>query len=77
MKTIAISVPPNLADAFEKADAERKRIAELYINAWLVDFFGNQSANERLFDIMKTATAEAKAKGFNETELQELLKSDE
>ena len=77
MKTIAINVPPNLADAFEKADSERKRTAELYINAWLADFFSNQSANERLFGIMKKATAEAKASGFNEAELQELLKSDE
>jgi hypothetical protein len=77
MKTIAINVPPNLADAFEKADTERKRTAELYINAWLADFFSNQSANERLFDIMKKATAEAKANGFNEAELQELLKSNE
>ncbi|WP_262245348.1 hypothetical protein [Parapedobacter soli] len=76
MKTIAINVPPNLADAFEKADIERKRTAELYINAWLVDFLG-QPANERLFEIINKATAEAKAKGFNETELQELLKSDE
>ncbi len=77
MKTIAINVPPNLADAFEKADIERKRTAELYINAWLVDFFGQQSANERLFEIMNKATAEAKAKGFSDAELQELLKSDE
>lgn len=77
MKTIAINVPPGLADAFEKADADRKRKAELYINAWLSDFFSNKSANERLFDVMKKATAEAKERGFNETELQDLLKSNE
>lgn len=77
MKTIAINVPPNLADAFDKADAERKRTAELYINAWLTNFFSNQSANERLFAIMSKATTEAKAKGFSEAELRKLLKSDE
>lgn len=68
MKTIAINVPPSLADAFEKADADRKRKAEVYINAWLSDFFSNQSANDRLFEVMKKATVEAKAKGFNQAE---------
>ncbi len=74
MKKIAINVPPNLAKAFEQADQESKRKAELFINAWLSEFFGNQTANERLFEVMKKATLEAKANGFNEDELQELLK---
>jgi hypothetical protein len=74
MKKIAINVPPNLADAFEKADGESKRKAELFINAWLTEFFSKQTANERLFDIMNHATAEAKNNGFNEAELQALLK---
>lgn len=77
MKTIAINVPPGIADAFEKADESRKRKTEIYINAWLTGFFGNQSANERLFGIMKQARAEAKANDFNEAELNELLKEDE
>ncbi|MCS3736215.1 hypothetical protein [Mucilaginibacter dorajii] len=69
MKKITINVPPNLADAFEKADAESKRKAELFINAWLTDFFSKQTANDRLFEVMKMATQEASANGFNETEL--------
>jgi len=74
MKKIAINVPPNLADAFEKADGESKRKAELFINAWLTEFFSKQTANERLFDTMNHATVEAKNNGFNEAELQALLK---
>jgi hypothetical protein len=74
MKKIAINVPPNLADAFEKADGESKRKAELFINAWLTDFFSKQTANDRLFEVMKMATQEATANGFNEAELQALLK---
>ncbi len=74
MKKIAINVPPNLADAFEKADWESKRKAELFINAWLTDFFSKQTANARLFEIMKSATQEANANGFNEAELQAMLK---
>lgn len=77
MKTIKIHVPPDLAKAFEKADIERRKKAELFINAWLTDFFSDQTANERLLDIMKKATAEAKANDFNEAELKELLKKDE
>jgi hypothetical protein len=75
MKKIAINVPPNLADAFENADGESKRKAELFINAWLTDFFSKQSSNDRLFDIMKKATNEARSNGFNEEELQALLKN--
>lgn len=74
MKKIVINVPPNLANAFENADGESKRKAELFINAWLTDFFSKQTANDRLFDIMKEATKEANANGFNEEELQILLK---
>jgi len=77
MKTIAINVPPKIADAFEKADEGSKRKAEIYINAWLTDYFGSQSANERLFSIMKQATAEAKANGFDEGELDKLPNTDE
>lgn len=74
MKKIAINVPPNLADAFENADIESKRKAEIFINAWLTDFFSKQSANERLFEVMKRATAEASANGFSETASQKMLK---
>lgn len=76
MKTIAIKVSPNLADAYEKADIEYKRKAEQYINAWLTHFFNNQKANDTLFDIMKKATIEAEKNGFTESKLQELLDSD-
>jgi hypothetical protein len=75
MKKIAINVPPKLAEAFEKADGESKRKAELFINAWLTDFFSKETANDRLFDIMKKATSEAASNGFDEKELQLLLKN--
>lgn len=75
MKKIAINVPPKLAEAFEKADGESKRKAELFINAWLTDFFSKETSNDRLFDMMKKATAEAASKGFDEKELQALLKN--
>ncbi|MEH6305557.1 hypothetical protein RYH73_07880 [Olivibacter sp. CPCC 100613] len=77
MKTISIQVPPALASAFEQADPDRKRKVEIYINAFLNDFFSNQSANERLFKTMRKASAEAKSKGFSQEELDKLLNEGE
>jgi len=77
MKTISIHVPPALASAYEQADPDRKRKLEIYINAFLNDFFSNQSANDRLFETMKKATLEAKSKGFSQEELDKLLSDDE
>jgi hypothetical protein len=73
MENISIPVPPYIARAFEKADTSVKRKAEIYINAWLSDFFSDEPANEQLFAIMKKATAEAKANGFTPEKLDELL----
>jgi hypothetical protein len=64
MENISIPIPPYLARAFKKADPSVKRKAEVYINAWLSDFFSDKPANEQLFAIMKKATAEAKANGL-------------
>ncbi|MFI5137353.1 MAG: hypothetical protein ACHQIM_05960 [Sphingobacteriales bacterium] len=76
MENISIPVPPYIARAFEKADTAVKRKAEIYINAWLSDFFNDRSANEQLFAIMKKATAEAKANGLTPEQLDELLKDE-
>ena len=76
MENISIPVPPFIARAFEKADASVKRRAEIYINAWLNDFLSGKPANEQLFDIMKKATEEARAKGFTQDKLDELLKGE-
>jgi len=76
MENITIPVPPYIARAFEKADTSVKRKAEIYINAWLNDFFSGQPANEQLFSIMKKATAEAKANGLTSEKLDELLKDE-
>ncbi len=73
MENISIPVPPFIARAFEKADSSVKRKAEIYINAWLNDFFSGKPSNDQLFDIMKKATVEAKAKGFTPDKLDELL----
>ncbi len=73
MENISIPVPPFIARAYEKADSSVKRKAEIYINAWLNNFFSDMSANEQLFDIMKKATAEAKANDFTPDKLDELL----
>lgn len=77
MENISIPVPPFIARAFKKADSSVKRKAEIYINAWLNDFFSNKPANEQLFDIMKKATEEANTKGFTPDKLDELLKDEE
>jgi len=53
-----------------------KRKAEVYINAWLNDFFSDKPANEQLFAIMKKGTAEAKANGLTAEQLDELLKDE-
>ena len=74
MENITIPVPPYIAQAYEKADNAVKRKAEIYINAWLNDFFSDKSADEQLFSIMKKATAEASANGLTQAKLDELLK---
>jgi len=75
MENITIPVPPYIARAIEKADKSVKRKAEIYINAWLNDFFSNKPANEQLFAIMKKATAEAKANGLTPEQLDGLLQA--
>ncbi len=76
MENISIAVPPYIARAFEKADSSVKRKAEIYINAWLSDFFSGKPANEQLFAIMKKATAEATANGLTSEQLDQLLKDE-
>jgi hypothetical protein len=73
MENLSIPVPPYIARAFERADDSVKRKAEIYINAWLNDFFSDKSANEQLFAIMKKATDEAKANGLTAEQLDKLL----
>ena len=77
MKTITINVSPEIADSFEKADERDKNRAELYINAWLNGIFSYKSANQRLLDIMKKSSAEAKSNGFKSEMLEEILKDDD
>jgi len=76
MGTITINVLPEIANSFEMADERDKNRVELYINAWLNEIFGKQSANERLLDIMKKSSAEAKRNGFKPEMLEEILKDD-
>ncbi len=76
MNTISIHVPPSLAHIYEIANEEKKKKAEQYINAWLNAFFSSKSPDERLFDIMKEATAIAKKNGLTPEILDELLKDE-
>jgi hypothetical protein len=76
MKTISLNVPPNIAKAFEQADASVKQKAEIYINAWLDGFLSKSLPNERLKSIMANASAEAKKNGFTPDKLDELLKDE-
>jgi len=68
---------PEIANSFKKAGERDKNRAELYINAWLNEIFGKQLANERLLDIMKTSSDEAKRNGFKSEMLEEILKDDD
>ena len=77
MENITIPVPTYIARAFEQADTSVKRKAEVYINAWLNNFFSNKPANEQLFAIMKKATAEAKSNGLTQKQLDELLNDED
>jgi hypothetical protein len=76
MENITIAVPPFIAQAYAKADATIRRKAEIYINAWLNDFFSTRSANETLFELMDKGGEEARLKGLTQEKLDELL-SDE
>lgn len=76
MEIISIPVPPFIAQAYAKADLAVKRKAEIYINAWLNDFFSGRPANEQLFELMQKGSTEAKAKGLTPDQLDELLKDE-
>lgn len=76
MKTISIHVPPSLATSFEQADESKRRIAEIYINSWLSDFFNTNKPNEKLLDIMKKASDEATRNGFNPDIIDDILKDE-
>lgn len=77
MESILISVPPYIARAFNNADDDKKRNAEIYINTFLNEIFSEEPANERLFKTMKKASDEAKGNGFTTDVMNELLKDDE
>ena len=77
MKTVTINVLPEIANFFEKADERDKSRVELYTNTRVNEIFGKQSANERLLDIMKESSAEAKRNGFKPEMLEEILKDDD
>ena len=73
MKTITINVLPEIANSFEKADERHRNRIEMYINAYLHDMFSKESANERLLEIMKKSSAEAKSNGFKPEMLEEIV----
>ena len=77
MKTISINVSPEIANSFEKADERDKSRVELYINMWLKEIFSPTSANQRLFEIMKRSSSEAKNNGFKPEMLEDILKDDD
>jgi hypothetical protein len=74
METITGNVSSDVARSFQKADRRDKNRVELYINAWLNEIFSKQSANKRLWEIMKTSSVEAKKNGFKPEMLEEILK---
>jgi hypothetical protein len=76
METITINVLPEIAESFKKADERDKYRVELYINTWLNGIFGKKLPDERLLDIMKKSSAEAKKNGFNPAMLEEILQDD-
>jgi hypothetical protein len=77
MQTISIHVPSSLARSYEKANEEQKKKAEQYIKAWLKSFLSTKSSDQRLFDIMHSATAIAQKNGLTPELLDELLKDEE
>ena len=77
MRTITISVLPEIAIFFEKADKKGKNRAELHINAWLNELLAKQLANKRLLNTMKASSAQAKRNGFKPEMLEEILKEND
>ena len=73
MNTITINVTPELAYSFEKANKNEKKRVELYINTWLNEAFSKNNANERLFEIMKKSSIEAKQNGYNPDMLENIV----
>jgi|GEM_PF-999179 len=76
MENITIPVAPFIAQAFAKADSTVKRKAEIYINAWLNDFFSTRPANEQLFEIIQRGSGEAKANEFTSEQLDSFLQDE-
>jgi hypothetical protein len=76
MNTISIHVAPSLALTYEQANSEKKKKAELFINAWLKEFLTGKSSDEQLFEIMDKATGIAQKNGLTAEKLDELLKDE-
>lgn len=77
MNTISIHVPDSLANIYEKANKEKKKKAEQYINAWLKSFLNSKSTDDSLFEIMEKTTAIAHKNGLTPEILDQLMKDEE
>ena len=59
-----------------RLDEDKSRV-ELYVNMWLKEIFSPTSANQRLFEIMKRSSTEAKRNGFQPEMLEDIIKYDD
>lgn len=73
METIKIQVQPALANAFNSADVELKKKAEIMLNIQLQKIFLKQTSKQRLLNVMQNASLQAKKNGLTEEKLNQLL----
>lgn len=81
MEQIVIEVSATTARKWRKASTRLKLEVSRLLDSRIPVFLdkkkgGNQTANEKLFSLMKKASTEAKSTGLTEKKLDELLKDE-
>ena len=74
MKQVSITLDPDVAFVYSKAEPAIKKKANYLVNLWLKDIFKSKKRNrQELFDAMKAASRIAQANGLTPEILEQIL----
>ncbi len=74
MTQVTISLETDVASAYNKANPQMRKKAEILVNLWLKDLFSSKArAKKELFEIMQTAGKIAQANGLTPEILERLM----
>ena len=78
MTQVTISLEKDVASAYNKANPQMRKKAEILVNLWLKDLFsGKAKTKKELFEIMQTAGKISQSNGLTPEVLERLLNEKE